>query len=407
MRTGYAEGKLGGDWAVFVKIAGYFENKVPPQDREDFRQNLLVEMAKVKAKYAAKGKPLTEASLMMVAEYERKDYYIKRRYRHFGFNCTRCSIEQRRECETKLPSECPKKRARSIVSLNTILKDEDGDGHKPTELIDLIADTKTIDPDARLDARSILKSLPKKIVKIGYKIYAGIPLEPEEKRYLKRWQKTYPSVFYWSQRRNYLHERILELLRKKPQGMTRSDLSTYLQVPVGELKPHLNQLIERQRIIPVRRENTRGQSPSPLLFIAGAEIPEEEVVKAERIKIVTDERVLELLRKNPQGMARRDLSARLKVPIWIINLYLNPLIERQQVIAVRRENTRGRPLTPLWFIAGAEIPEMKVVKVERDDRIRQAHFIEGWSIKRIKRELHHDKRTIRRAIQKVEQPVLV
>ena len=406
MRTGY-EGKLEGDWAVFVKIAGYFVNKVPPQDREDFRQNLLVEMAKVKAKYAAKGKPLTEASLMMVAEYERKDYYIKRRYRHFGFNCTRCSIEQRRECETKLPSECPKKKTHRIVSLNTILKDEDGDGHKPTELIDLIADTKTIDLDARLDARSILKSLPKRVVQIGYKIYAGIPLETEEKKYLKRWQKTYPSILYWSQRRNHLHERILELLRKKTQGMTRSDLSTYLQVPVGEFKAHLNQLIQRQQVIAVRRENTRGQSPSPLLFIAGAEIPGEEVVKAERIKIVTDERVLELLRKNPQGMARRDLSARLKVPIWIINLYLNPLIERQQVIAVIRENTRGRPLTPLWFIAGAEIPEEKVVKVERDDRIRQAHFIEGWSIKRIKRELHHDKRTIRRAIQKVKQPALV
>ena len=59
------------------------------------------------------------------------------------------------------------------------------------------------------------------------------------------------------------------------------------------------------------------------------------------------------------------------------------------------------------LIAGAEIPEEKVVKIERDDRIRQAHFIEGWSIKRIKRELHHDKKTIRRAIQKVEQPALV
>jgi len=400
MRTGYAEGKLEGDWAVFARIAGYFVNKVPPQDREDFRQNLLVEMAKVKAKYEAKGKPLTEASLMMVAEYERKDYYIKRRYRHFGFNCTRCTIEQRRECQaTKLPSDCPKKKAHRIVSLNTILKDEDGNGHKPTELIDLIADTKPIDLDARLDARSILKSLPKRVVQIGYKIYAGIPLETGEKKYLKRWQKTYPSVFYWSQRRNHLHERILELLRKKPQGMTRSDLSTYLQVPVGELKAHLNQLIERQQVITVRRENTYGQSPSPLLLIAGAEIPEEKAVK--------DESILELLRRNTQGMTRTDISACLKVSVWKLNPYLNPLIESQQVIAVIRENTRGRPPSPLLLIAGAEIPVEKKLKIERDDRIRQAYFIEGWSIKRIKRELHHDKRTIRRAIQKVEQPAFV
>ena len=409
MRTGYAEGKLKGDWAVFVKIAGYFVNKVLPEDREDFFQNLLVEMAKVKAKYAAKGKPLTEASLMMVAKYELKDYWAKRRYRLFGLDCRHCTIEQSRECYTTImePTDCPKKKARLLLSLNKTIGDEDGNGHKATELGDLIADTKPIDLDAKLDARAILQRLPKRVVRIGYKVYAGIPLETGERKYLKRWQKTYPSIFYWSQRRNHLHERILELLRKKTQGMTRSDLSTYLQVPVGEIIPYLNPLIEKQQVIAVRRENTRGQSPSPLLFIAGAEIPGEEVVKAERIKIVTDERVLELLRNNPQGMAKRDLSARLKVPIWIINLYLNPLIEKQQVIAVIRENTRGRPLTPLWFIAGAEIPEMKVVKVERDDRIRQAHFIEGWSIKRIKRELHHDKRTIRRAIQKVEQPVFV
>jgi len=412
MRTGYA-GKLKGDWAVFAKIAGYFAYKVLPEDREDFLHDLLVEMDKVKAKYEAEGKPLTEASLMMVASYKLKGYWAKRRYRLFGLNCNRCTIEQRRECQTKLPSECPKKRARLLLSLNKTIGDEDGDGHKPTELIDLIADDKSIDLAAKLDARRILKRLPKRVVQIGYKIYAGMTLEEEEKKYLKRWRIAHPSPF-WKRRyahldgkRDHLDERILELLRKKTQGMTRSDLSTYLQVPVGELIPYLNPLIEKQQVIAVRRENTRGQSPSPLLFIAGAEIPGEEVVKAERIKIVTDERVLELLRNNPQGMAKRDLSARLKVPIWIINLYLNPLIEKQQVIAVIRENTRGRPLTPLWFIAGAEIPEMKVVKVERDDRIRQAHFIEGWSIKRIKRELHHDKRTIRRAIQRVEEPVLV
>ncbi|MBA7467585.1 hypothetical protein ES705_20066 [subsurface metagenome] len=400
MRIGYDEGKLEGDWAVFVKIAGYFVNKVPSEDREDFRQNLLVEMAKVKAKYAIKGKPLTEASLMMVAEYERRDYYIKRRYRHFGFNCTRCSIEQRRECQaTKLPSDCPKKKAHRIVSLNTILKDKHGDGHKPTELIDLIADTKTIDLAAKLDARSILKSLPKRVVQIGYKIYAGIPLETEEKKYLKRWQKTYPSVFYWSQRRNHLREHILELLRKNTQGMTRSDLSTYLQVPVGELKPHLNQLIERQQVIAVRRENTYGKSRSSLLLIAGAEIPEKKAVK--------DESILELLRENTQGVSRRDLSTRLQVPIEELKAHLNQLIERQQVIAVRRENTRGRPPSPLLFIAGTEIPEEQKVKTPRDERIRQAHFIEGWSIKRINRELHHDKRTIRRAIQKAEQPALL
>jgi hypothetical protein len=278
------------------------------------------------------------------------------------------------------------------VSLNKILEDKDGNGHKPTELGDLIADNKSIDLDAKLDARHILQRLPKRVVRIGYKIYAGFSLETEEKKYLKRWQKTYPSTFVWSQKRNHLDKRIIELLRKNTQGMTRSDLSNCFHVPVREINFYLNPLIERQQAITVRRENTYGQSPSPLLFIAGAEIPGKKVVK--------DERILELLRKNTQGMSRRDISARLKVSVWELNPYINQLIERQQVIAVRREKTRGRPLSPLLFIAGAEIPKEKMIKIERDDRIRQAYFIEGWSIKRIKRELHHDKRTIRRAIQK-------
>jgi len=306
MRTGYAEGELKGDWAVFAKIAGYFVNKVPPDDREDFLHDLLVEMDKVKAKYAVREKPLTEASLMLVASYKLKGYWKKRRYRLFGLNCYRCTIEQRRECQTKLPSECPKKRTRFLLSLNKILDDKDGDGHKPTELGDLIADDKAINLDAKLDARRILQRLPKRVVQIGYKIYAGIPLETEEKEYIKLWRIAHPSPFWRRRyahldgRRDHLDERILELLRKKTQGMTRSDLSTYLQVPVREITFYLNPLIERQQVIAVRRENTYGRPISPLLLIAGTTIPEEKKVREER-----GERILKLLRKKPQGVSRR------------------------------------------------------------------------------------------------------
>jgi DNA invertase Pin-like site-specific DNA recombinase len=89
---------------------------------------------------------------------------------------------------------------------------------------------------------------------------------------------------------------------------------------------------------------------------------------------------------------------RLQVYVREVQRYLIQLIKSKQAIAVKRESTRGRSPTPLFFIAGATIPREKKVKEERDERIRQAYFIEGWSIKRIKRELHHDKRTIRRAL---------
>ncbi|MBA7681240.1 hypothetical protein ES703_89578 [subsurface metagenome] len=325
--------ELEGDWAVFAKIAGFFVYKVPPDDREDFLQDMLLEMVKVKAKYDAKGKTLTEASLMMVASYELKDYWDKRRHRLFGLNCSNCTSEQRRECRTRLPSECPKGKSRQVLRMTKIIRD--GDGNKPTELLELIADNKSIDLAARLDARRILQLLPKGLVKIGYKRYAGWPLKKEEKEYLKHWQKVHPPPFNW--RRDHLDERILELFR-----------NTRLLVYV------------RKRFL--------------------------------------DELILELLRKNPQGLTRADLSMRLQVLVGELNLYLNRLVKRQQVISVKRESTRGRPPTPLLFIAGATIPEEKNVATERDERIRQVYFVDGWSIKRINREFHHDKRTIHRAI---------
>jgi len=109
------------------------------------------------------------------------------------------------------------------------------------------------------------------------------------------------------------------------------------------------------------------------------------------------EKILDLLTKHPEGLTRWKLSMRFQVPVWEVSSYLAPMIKKGEVIEINRENTRGRPPSPLLLIAGATIPEEKHVKEERDERIRQAHS-QGWSIKRIKRELHHDKRTIRRAL---------
>ncbi|MBA7482879.1 hypothetical protein ES707_18378 [subsurface metagenome] len=325
MKIGYAQGELEGDWAVFAKIAGYFAYRVPPEDREDFLHDLLVEMVKVKEKYDAKGKTLTEAGLMWVAKYRELTYWDKRRLRLYGLNCGNCTIEQRRECRTiGLSPKCPKGKAVRLLSLDT--PGENGDGHKLTKINELITDYKAGDPthrlDAKLDARRILKSLPKKLVKIGYKVYAGIPLENEEKEYLEHWQKAYRLV----KRRDHLGERILKQLRKNPQGKTRSGLASNLNVYVREL-----------------------------------------------------------------------------------NYDLNRLIKGQQVIAVKRERPSGRPMTPLLFLAGVPIPEVRMDNKERDEHIRQDHYDErderirqahsqGWNIRRITRELHHDRRTILRAI---------
>ena len=186
--------QLDGEWLTYYKVARYFIHKVKREDRDDFLHDLMLEMAKVKAKYEVTGKPLTEAGLMRVASYELSEYWVRQRRLTTWLDCGNCSKEQRRDCrEHLLYEKCPK--FHQLVSLNTEI-DGDGDGHK-AELIEFIADDKAIDLDAWVDARRILLGLPKRLVQIGYKRYAGIPLDERERRFfnrqrqeeLKRYQK--------------------------------------------------------------------------------------------------------------------------------------------------------------------------------------------------------------------------
>jgi len=163
---GYHNGydKLEGDWLQYYRIARYFVHKVKREDREDFLHDLMMEMAKVKAKYEAKGKTLTEAGLMRVASYELTDYWH--------------TLMRHRP---------------TMLSLNTEVEDGDGDGYK-AELLEFLADDKAIDIVARLDARRILQGMPRRLVQIAYKRYSGYPLDKKERNYLnhqaKELQKT-------------------------------------------------------------------------------------------------------------------------------------------------------------------------------------------------------------------------
>ena len=118
----------------------------------------MIEMAKVKAKYEAKGKPLTEAGLMRVASYELTDYWH--------------TLMRHRP---------------TMLSLN-YEDDFDGDGQK-TELLEFLADDKAVDIVARLDARRFLQGCPRRIVQIAYKKYACYPLNAKEQNRLDYWRK--------------------------------------------------------------------------------------------------------------------------------------------------------------------------------------------------------------------------
>jgi hypothetical protein len=182
--------QLTGDWALFYKVTGYFIRHILYQDREDFLHDTMLEMAKVKAKYELIGKPLTEAGLMRVASYQVAEYWTRLRLIRTGLDCGHCSTAQRQKCRSEdLYSECPK--YREFVSLDIDIKDEDGDG---VTFAEFIADDNAIDLDGWLDAKAILRGLPKQLVQIGYKRYSGQQLALKERAYLSHHGKKYQKA---------------------------------------------------------------------------------------------------------------------------------------------------------------------------------------------------------------------
>ena len=158
--------QLEGDWALFYKVARYFVHKVKYEDREDFLHDLMLEMAKVKVKYKAKGKPLTEAGLMRVASYEVTEYWH--------------TLMRHRP---------------TILSLNDKADNGNGDG-EAGEIIDFLADDNTVDLDLMLDIRRFLLGCPRRLVQIAYKRYSGRQLDSNEQRYLNRYRKKHQKVLF-------------------------------------------------------------------------------------------------------------------------------------------------------------------------------------------------------------------
>jgi hypothetical protein len=117
-----------------------------------------------------------------------------------------------------------------------------------------------------------------------------------------------------------------------------------------------------------------------------------------------DEKILDFLRKHPEGLTRAKVAMNFQISVLEADLHLAPMIEQGKVAQMKRENTRGRPPTPLLVALepGQVLPEPKMVKAEQMERIRQAYFAEGKSIKQIAREFHHCRRTVRKAIRQAE-----
>ena len=177
--------QLTGDWALYYKVTSYFIKRIRYEDRQDFLHNTMLEMAKVKAKYEVVGKPLTEAGLMRVADYEVKGYWRKYFTELNGVDCGHCSKAQRQKCRNdNSNANCPKRI--EFISLDSEVDDGNGD---ILTLAEYIADDNAIDWDACLDAKSKLRDLPKRVIQAGYKRYAGIPLDRKLQSYLNDYRR--------------------------------------------------------------------------------------------------------------------------------------------------------------------------------------------------------------------------
>jgi len=146
-------GRLSGEWLTWYQVAHRFERKVPAQDRGDIRHNIIIELAKARAR---DGKPIPIPRAYRIASLVVALYWRQ---------------------ETRKPT---------MLSIDTEITNGDGE---TTELIDTIADDKAIDLSAWLDAKTWLLGCPIRLVQIAHKKQRGEVLTSYERLYLYRYRK--------------------------------------------------------------------------------------------------------------------------------------------------------------------------------------------------------------------------
>ena len=171
------------DWGKYIAVADRFQYKAKWQDREDFRQDIIIRLAQVARNNGHK--PFTDRAMYRVASYVVADYWRTQYKITNGLDCGSCSKAQRRKCrEDDLYRECPK--AIKLEYLSKPIIDSEGN---ITELGELIADDKAIDLDAWLDDKTFLLGCPMRLIEIATKINDGIPLATKDRMYLMRYRR--------------------------------------------------------------------------------------------------------------------------------------------------------------------------------------------------------------------------
>lgn len=188
--------QLDGEWLEWLAVARKYESKVPSQDRYDIRHNIMIELARARAR-DCQPIPLLRAyriASLTVALYWR--LCLKREVKVCVYNgiatepkCAKCRHKPK-------ASRCPYQAYRPIQSLDQSTTDYDG---YECRLLDTIADDtaiQAIDIDAKVDASRYQLGCPIRLVEIAQKRLDGITLDNRDKCYLQRyWKHHQKSLF--------------------------------------------------------------------------------------------------------------------------------------------------------------------------------------------------------------------
>ncbi len=144
------------DWDKYINMAERFQYRAEPQDRGDLKHNIVLALAQAHLRNSSNGdNRLTEGDMLRTARYECQKYWRS------------------------------KKRHLRELDLDAPVHNDDGD---VTKLVETVADTKVIDSDAQIDAKTLLYCYPPRILDIAWKIVRGVVLSNKEHQYLWRFR---------------------------------------------------------------------------------------------------------------------------------------------------------------------------------------------------------------------------
>ena len=178
--------QLQGEWLDWLDTARAYDHSIPQQDQFDLRHDILLELARAKARDK---KPLPKLRQYRIASITRIHYW-RDRGKGQSAVCIFAGIAKAlhcKECDQKPEhGTCPYRAVRPLLSLD--LEVEDSEGGTAT-LADTIADDNALDLEAWQDAVIWRINSPIRLVQIAYKIENDISLSGAERKYLWKWRQ--------------------------------------------------------------------------------------------------------------------------------------------------------------------------------------------------------------------------